>query len=202
MGSRWNEDPGRPRGRHYDQQFADLARQGVDVHGEAHLVEALLSSYRPEVTAPSVLDAGCGTGRVAIELHRRGMQTVGVDLDPEMLAAAQANAPELEWVEADLNTFELGRSFDAAVLAGNVLLFVESGREASVVARVSAHLAPGGLFICGFQVRAGGYGPADVDRDATAAGLRFVARWSTWDRKAWPRDGGYQVSLHRAPAAP
>ena len=62
-----------PRGSEYDRRFEDLAAAGMDMHGEADLV----ASYAPE----SVLDAGCGTGRVAIELSRRGHAVVGVDLD-------------------------------------------------------------------------------------------------------------------------
>jgi len=59
------------------------------MHGEATFVEAL--------GVRRVLDAGCGTGRVAIELARRGLDVVGVDADPGMLSAARAKAPELEW---------------------------------------------------------------------------------------------------------
>ena len=50
----------------------------------------------------SVLDAGCGTGRVAIELARHGVDVVGVDVDASMIGEARRRAPELEWVEADL----------------------------------------------------------------------------------------------------
>ena len=52
------------RGAHYDRRFEELAARGVDLHGEADFVD----SYGPA----SVLDAGCGTGRVAIELHAAG----------------------------------------------------------------------------------------------------------------------------------
>src|SRR6202035_191540 len=83
-----------PRGAAYDRRFEDLAAGGMDVHGEAELVD----SYRPD----AVLDAGCGTGRVAIELSRRGYLVVGIDVDPVMLEAAQAKAPELTWVQGDL----------------------------------------------------------------------------------------------------
>ena len=79
-----------PRGAAYDRRFEDLAAGGMDVHGEA----ALVDSYRPD----AVLDAGCGTGRVAIELSRRGYPVVGVDVDPVMLEAAHAKAPDLTWV--------------------------------------------------------------------------------------------------------
>lgn len=50
-----------------------MAATGADVHGEATFVRA----YAPA----SVLDAGCGTGRVAIELARHGIEVVGVDVD-------------------------------------------------------------------------------------------------------------------------
>ena len=66
-----------PRGAAYDERFERLASSGVDVHGEA----ALVDSYGPG----AVLDAGCGTGRVAIELARRGHRVVGIDADPDML---------------------------------------------------------------------------------------------------------------------
>ena len=82
------------RGAAYDKRFADLAATGVDMHGEASFVE----SYGPA----SVLDAGCGTGRVAIELDRRGIRAVGLDLDRAMLAEARRKAPHLDWIEADL----------------------------------------------------------------------------------------------------
>ena len=70
----------------YQARFDALAASGVDVHGEA----AFACSLEP---APaSVLDAGCGTGRVAIELARRGIDVVGVDVDASMLAAARRAA--------------------------------------------------------------------------------------------------------------
>ena len=61
----------------YEARFA----VGDAVHGEADLVASLAPT--------SVLDAGCGTGRVAIELARRGIEVVGVDADPDMLERAE-----------------------------------------------------------------------------------------------------------------
>ena len=66
----------------YDARWDRLAAAGEEVHGEADFVMAL----RPT----SVLDAGCGTGRVAIELARRGVEVVGVDADPDMLGAGSS----------------------------------------------------------------------------------------------------------------
>jgi hypothetical protein len=82
-------------------------------------------------------------------------------------------------------------------MAGNVLIFVQPGTEAAVVGACARRLRPGGLLICGFQVRPDRYGPARLDADATAAGLSLVDRWSTWDGARWPADGTYQVSIHQ-----
>lgn len=87
---------GRPRGRaamtsrwsvsgdEYQERFDRLAASGADIHGEADLVMSL----EPR----RVLDAGCGTGRVAIELARRGVAVAGVDVDPGMLETARRRA--------------------------------------------------------------------------------------------------------------
>ena len=114
-----------------------------------------------------------------------------------MLDTARAKAPQLTWRIADLATLDLGRTFDAVVLAGNVMIFVTPGTEATVIAGCAAHLAPGGLLIAGFQVAPGGFGAADIDRAASGAGLAVVDRWATWDRQPWPASGAYQVSVHQ-----
>jgi 2-polyprenyl-3-methyl-5-hydroxy-6-metoxy-1,4-benzoquinol methylase len=98
----------------------------------------------------TALDAGCGTGRVAIELARHGIDVVGVDLDTSMLNVAQQRAPEVAWVAADLTTFDLGRTFDVVVMAGNVPLFTPPGTQPELAERVAAHVRPGGVLIAGF----------------------------------------------------
>lgn len=176
------------RGDDYQARFDALAAAGTDVHGEATFVATI------EPTPRTVLDAGCGTGRVAIELASRGFDVVGVDVDPGMLATARRVAPELAWVEADLAALDLGRTFDVVVMAGNVVHFVRRGTEAAVVARCAAHVAPGGALVAGFQLGAGRYSLADLDRDA---GLPLEARYATWDRAAWSGDDHYAVSVLR-----
>src|SRR5580658_6930104 len=111
----------------------------MDMHGEAGLV----ASVAPEPA--SVLDAGCGTGRVAIELHRRGRRVVGIDLDPSMLEVARRKAPYIPWIQSDLAGPDLSvdQPFDAVVLAGNVLIFLTPGTESDVVSNLAGLLAPG-----------------------------------------------------------
>jgi SAM-dependent methyltransferase len=192
--TRWDGDD-------YQKQFDDLAAAGVDVHGEA----AFVMAYRPA----TVLDAGCGTGRVRIELARRGADVVGADVDPSMLATARAAAlvhsalrgpghPTIEWVESDLADLHLGRVFDVVVMAGNVPLFTPPGTQAALVAGCARHVAPGGLLVAGFSLDRR-YSLADYDAHAAAAGLDLLERWATWDRRPFAPGGDYAVSVHRRP---
>ncbi len=186
------------RGAAYDERFRALERSGADVHGEATFVASL--------GVKSVLDAGCGTGRVAVELARRGVEVVGVDLDPAMLAAARAKAPGLEWIAGDLADVAVTdaggalRCFDAVVLAGNVMIFLAPGTEAAVVANLARHLCPGGRLVAGFQLQAGRLDVATYDAVAAAGGLVLEQRWAAWDRVPFRDGGDYAVSVHRRPA--
>lgn len=190
--NRWLRFPGRAHGDAYDSVYDDLAASGHDVHGEATFVQSL--------GVRSVLDAGCGTGRVARELARRGLDVVGVDLDPDMLATARRKAPRLDWRLADLETIDLGRSFDAVLLAGNVMVFLTPGTEGAVLANLARHLPPGGLLVAGFQIDRH-LELAEYDRLTAAAGLTLAERWATWDCEPFRPSGDYAVSVHRKPPA-
>jgi len=67
----------------------------------------------------SILDVGCGTGRHAVELARRGYQVTGVDISFGMLAEAEKAARQagirIEWIHADATEYTSNRQFDAAI---------------------------------------------------------------------------------------
>jgi hypothetical protein len=76
------------------------------------------------------------------------------------------------------------------------MIFLGKGTEPEVLTRLSAHLAPGGLLVAGFQIIDGRLRLDRYDELAAAAGLTFVDRWATWDRKPFT-GGDYAVSVHR-----
>ena len=196
VNTRWQRTDA-PRGADYDARWSSLAASGQNIHGEADLVEMLLT----ESGGRTVLDAGCGTGRVAIELSRRGFAVAGIDADPDMLASARAKASELTWLHGDLAdpaALAGTAAADLVLLAGNVMIFLEPGTEAPVLANLAGRLTPGGLLVAGFRLQSEGVTLERYDELAAASGLRPVARWASWDRE--PFEGGdYAVSVHGAP---
>jgi SAM-dependent methyltransferase len=195
MSTRWQQSDA-PRGDDYDARWASMAEQGRNVHGEADLVDSLLR----ETGGTRVLDAGCGTGRVAIELALRGYATSGIDSDAAMLDVARLKNAELPWIQADLADLDASRlgTYDLIVLAGNVMIFLERGTEGRVLGGLTALLAPGGLLVSGFQVLAHRLSLRRYDELCTSVGLEFDSRWATWDREAHA-GGDYAVSVHRMP---
>jgi SAM-dependent methyltransferase len=192
----------RHSGSEYDAPYEARAATGMDVHGEANLVEKLLHSdlnQTGSTTPYRVLDAGCDTGRTAIELARRGIEIVGVDLDEVMLAQARKKAPQLDWRLGDLSIIELGIVFDAIVMAGNVMIFLTPGTQAATLANMARHLKPGGLLVAAFELT---HQPQTIltiesyDELAKTVRLRKVVRWSTWEQEAWNSNSRYTVSVH------
>ncbi|WP_051047993.1 class I SAM-dependent DNA methyltransferase [Rhodococcus sp. AW25M09] len=192
MTTRWQAENSADDSERYIERFDRLAEQGVDLHGEARMVDALVSP------ASSILDAGCGTGRLGAELARRGHRVTAVDLDPVLAEAARART-ELEVHVADLTTLDLGRTFDAAVAAGNVLVYMNPGTERAALERIWAHLTEGGVFVTGFATDRE-YTVDALDTDLEAVGFAVEHRFSTWDLKPWRADADWAVTVARKPA--
>ncbi|WP_327179692.1 class I SAM-dependent methyltransferase [Streptomyces sp. NBC_01335] len=201
---RWAELTGGQAGEEYARRFARLAESGHDIHGEAAFCDALLKP------AARVLDAGCGTGRIAIRLAELGHHCTGVDVDPSMLAVARRDAPSQEWLLADLarlSALGLNPGFDLVLAAGNVIPLLASGTEQAVVRQLAAALRPGGLLVTGMGLDAA-HLPLpeppltieEFDHWCAEAGLVLRQRWATWSGDAYVPGCGYAVSVHSLPA--
>lgn len=205
--TRWSHAAGADSGDAYDARLAALAQSGKDMHGEADFVGGLI---RPPAR---VLDAGCGTGRVGIELRRRGYDVLGVDVDASMLAVARRRDPEIAWLLRDLSELDpddlgLAAGFEVVLLAGNVIPLLSEGTEAEVVRRLAGCLAGEGRLVAGFGLDADHLPLDDVpvtlddyDRWCLAAGLVLRDRFATWERTPYDGASAYAVSVHTPGAA-
>jgi SAM-dependent methyltransferase len=116
--------------------------------GEVEAVRRLL----PLPDGARVLDLGCGVGRHAVELARRGHRVTGVDRTAEYLAQAQELAytagVEVEWVHADIRSFRRDGEFDAVLsLLTSIGYSQDDGDDPRTLANVLASLRPGGQFV-------------------------------------------------------
>jgi SAM-dependent methyltransferase len=187
------EDPGHSAA--YVQRFRDLAAQGMDLMGEARLVDTMLGR------GSRVLDAGCGPGRVGAFLHAVGHDVVGTDVDPHLIAAAEEDHPGPRWLVGDLAELDLPAAgmpepFDAIVCAGNVMTFLAPSTRGAVLGRLRAHLRPEGRAVIGFGAGRG-YGFDDFLADAAEAGWASDLLLSTWDLRPFTPDADFLVAVLR-----
>ncbi len=114
-----------------------------------------------------VLDIGAGTGRVALDLARRGSRVTALDDDPLLLGALSARAAKggltVPTVCADARAFSVPQAFGAIIVPMQTIqLFGGPEARAAFLARVRSHLAPGGLFAAALADAMDGY---DTEHD-------------------------------------
>ena len=191
---RWFTETEDDHSQWYAEHFRQLAAEDSDLEGEARLVDA--------VVAPRsrILDAGCGQGRTAAALQRRGHRVTAIDIDPVLLAAARADNPGPTYIEADLSKLNLalqaGGGFDAAGSAGNVITFVAPGTEVEVLRHIRKQLTPSGVYLLGFHVDR--YPLDAFDLAVHEAGFDLEQRFATWDLRPWRSDSDFAVSILRS----
>lgn len=101
-----------------------------------------------------ILDLGCGTGKMTIELAKRGYDMTGIDYAPEMLNIARRAAEDeglgdnILWLCQDMREFELYGTVDVAVSCLDSINHLTGRRDlAKCLELVHNYLIPDGLFI-------------------------------------------------------
>jgi len=106
--------------------------------GEAEVINGALPG--PPAT---VLELGCGTGRILHGLAALGHEVTGVDQSPEMLAHLR----DVPGVCAPIETADLGRTFDAVVLASYLINTPDDAQRAAFLATARRHARAGGVVL-------------------------------------------------------
>jgi SAM-dependent methyltransferase len=109
-----------------------------------------LAEVAKRLSDPSVLEFGIGTGRLAVELNRRGFTVAGIDASPSMIARLRERDPQGE-IHVELGDFVSTRvagSFSVVALVFNTILD-ERGlpSQLAIFENAARHLAPGGCFV-------------------------------------------------------
>lgn len=134
----------------YDRRTAaDVARSSV--RGDAAWYRRLARR-----TGGPVLEGACGTGRVAWEIARAGIEVVGFDSSPSMLRAAAAKGASMPpgaarratFVRGDLRDFTIGRTFPLAIVPFRAFqCLLTPGDQRASLLRFRRHLRPGGRLV-------------------------------------------------------
>jgi len=131
----------------------DEINEEIDYSAWADFIEKLVSLEYPK-KPELVLDLGCGTGRMTVELAKRGYDMTGVDFSVEMLEVARERAEgaglsrEILWLFQDMSAFELYGTVDLTVSCLDCINHLT--RVADVkkcFSLVHNYLSPDGLFI-------------------------------------------------------
>lgn len=131
--------------------FYDAINADIDYKKWADFFEKIFNkecNTRPDL----VLDLGCGTGRMTLELSKRGYDMTGIDYSPEMLDIARNEAEKtgqnILWLCQDMREFELYGTVDAAVCCLDCINHLESIEDLEKCFKlVHNYLIPDGIFI-------------------------------------------------------
>jgi len=135
-------------------QFYDELYKDKNYSTECDFLEKIFQKFS---TAPvkNILDLGCGTGGHVLDLAQRGFQLSGVDQSADMLLRAKLKAAALpnlaykpEFLQGDIRTIDLGRTFDVVVSMFAVMGYMITNADLlAAFHSARRHLRPDRLFI-------------------------------------------------------
>ena len=142
-----------------------------------------------------ILDVCCGTGQLAGLLTKRGLHVTGLDGSKEMIGFARKNAPRAEFRVADVRSFRLPPSYDAALSTYDSLnhIMTVDGLE-SVFRNVRAALKEGGPFLFDLNMEEG-YRTRWRGESAIVEDDHVVAYRSSYSPEA--REGRMEFTIFR-----
>jgi SAM-dependent methyltransferase len=158
-----------------------------------------------------VLELGCGSGRLTLQIAQNGIDIVGADLSDSMLDAARAKALaagiDVPFVQADMRHFDLAGKFSSILIPGNSLLHLLTIEELKqCFTCIRRHLAPGGRLVfdiskwdTGVFARDPGQRYPAFSLDHPKLGEITIEEMTSYDAAAQVRDVVWYLSRAGAP---
>lgn len=161
--------------------FYDLDLQGYDD-------DVALYRLLAKRSTGSVLELGCGTGRISLALADDGHDVVGVDMSDGMLEVAKRHtcADKVRWIHGDMRALDLDREFDLVLVPlGGLQHMEEIDDLVATMVAIERHLAPGGVAVVDVE--------APLAEDFTSGSQPLVEHW-TREWQSQPDDVPAMVS--------
>jgi len=134
--------------------FYDTANSDINYTLWADFIEKIIAREYNSGSPELLLDLGCGTGKMTLELAKRGYDMTGVDYSPEMLDIARGEAErvglsdKMLWLCQDMTEFELYGTVDVTVSCLDCINHLTTPKSLEAcLSLVHNYLIPNGLFI-------------------------------------------------------
>lgn len=199
------------RGRVLSPPARDADVVWHDTECGAYAADLLLWEEIADEADGSILDLGCGTGRVGLHLASRGHEVIGLDVDAKLVAAFNERADGLcaHAVVGDARGFALQREFGLVLGPMQLVQLLADARERIECLRcVAGHLKPGGraalAIVEGAPNLASGAASEAYDLEAPVPDVREAGGWvySSLPLGAVVGDGEIAVRRLRQTVAP
>ncbi|MFC1437138.1 class I SAM-dependent methyltransferase [Streptacidiphilus sp. N1-10] len=132
--------------------YADQVRDLLDQTPYERAALALFADLVRATGGGPVADLGCGPGRIAAHLRELGLDTLGIDLSPAMIAVARRDHPGLRFEVGSMTDLDLADASMAGLVAWYSLIHIPDDEISSVLTHFRRVLRPGGPMLLGFHV--------------------------------------------------
>lgn len=183
--SRWSTLPGVTSSEHLATVRTDydaMAEAYVAFIGDAfagsplnHVLVQAFADLVQQAGGGTVADVGCGPGHVTAYLRDRGVDAFGIDLSPELIAAAREANPGLRFDVGDMSALDVPTSSLAGVLANYSIIHTPPDALPATLSELSRVLAPGGHLLVSFQALPDAEGTAEPFDHKVSPAWRYSA---------------------------
>ena len=159
----------------YDRSAAHYVARFQDHLDDRPVDRAMISAFAALVNPGArVLDVGCGTGVVTAALAAAGLDVIGIDLSPNMIAQARGHHPGLSFQVGSMLELDAEDGSLGGLCAWYSIIHVPDSHLAAVFAEFHRVLAPAGVVVLAFQV--GDEPRVLTDFDGAQVNLTFIRR--------------------------
>lgn len=137
----------------YDQVAAEYAQKFKDEMDHKPFDRDCLDRLAREVgTLGPICDLGCGPGQIARYLHRQGVETLGVDLSPKMVAEAQRLNPQIHFHQGDMLMLPDANNSWGGIAAFYCIIHIPREKVVDALREMRRVLKPGGVLLVTFHI--------------------------------------------------